>query len=59
VGKIEILRLKRECEKKWGNQFSLRDFHDRLLGAGELPIKMLEKALMGPEENESQTLGIG
>ena len=58
VGKIEILRLKRECEKRWGDQFSLRDFHDRLLGAGELPIKMLEKALMGPEENQSQALGI-
>jgi uncharacterized protein (DUF885 family) len=49
MGQIEILRLRGECEKKW-NDFSLRKFHDRLLSAGELPIPMLEKVLLRPED---------
>jgi uncharacterized protein (DUF885 family) len=36
-----------------GSQFSLQEFHDRLLGQGYPPIKIVRKAMLG---NDSPTL---
>lgn len=47
TGKLAILRLRREVEKRGGNNFSLRHFHDRLLQAGGLPLRLVEQLLLG------------
>jgi len=36
-----------------GSQFSLEEFHDKFLGAGIPPIKIVRKAMLG---NDSPTL---
>ncbi len=43
IGEIEIKRLREESKKIAGKNFDLRDFHDVVLGAGGLPLKILEK----------------
>ncbi|MGW5363440.1 DUF885 domain-containing protein [Actinopolymorpha pittospori] len=41
VGRLEIRRLRAEAEARLGQGFVLRDFHDTLLGNGNLPLSVL------------------
>lgn len=41
IGELEIRRIRSECEKRLGEQFDLRIFHDHLLSAGPLPLNVL------------------
>ena len=41
IGKKEILRLLDDYKKKEGDIFSLKEFHDRLLAEGSLPIPLI------------------
>jgi uncharacterized protein (DUF885 family) len=41
VGRLEIRRLRSEAEARLGRRFVLRDFHDTLLGHGNLPLSVL------------------
>jgi len=41
LGELEIWKLRRKAEKALGEKFSLRDFHDALLGNGALPLTMV------------------
>ncbi|MCX7642528.1 MAG: DUF885 domain-containing protein [Armatimonadetes bacterium] len=43
TGKMAILRLRDEVQKREGSEFSLKRFHDRLLQAGGLPIRLVER----------------
>jgi uncharacterized protein (DUF885 family) len=45
VGQIEIQRWRAEAADRAGSQFSLRDFHDRLLALGSLPLPALLREL--------------
>jgi len=45
IGKKQILELKKDCEKKLGKEFNLKEFHDRLIGYGSIPICLIRKAL--------------
>jgi len=45
TGKMAILRLRQECQRKEGSNFSLQRFHDRLLACGGLPIRLVEQML--------------
>jgi len=45
VGQIEIQRWRREAAERGGSAFSLRDFHDRLLALGSLPLPALLREL--------------
>jgi uncharacterized protein (DUF885 family) len=47
LGKNEILRLREEWRKQLGDSFRIGDFHDRLLGYGAPPIKILRMAMLG------------
>ncbi len=38
VGRLELIRLRREAAERLGGRFALRDFHDVMLGAGPLPL---------------------
>jgi uncharacterized protein (DUF885 family) len=47
LGKLQILKLRADLEKKEGAQFSLRQFHDDFLKQGFPPIKIVRRALLG------------
>jgi uncharacterized protein (DUF885 family) len=47
LGKLEILKLRADLEKKEGAQFSLKRFHDDFLRQGFPPIKIVRRALLG------------
>jgi uncharacterized protein (DUF885 family) len=43
IGELEILRLREEAKKALGNRFDLREFHEVVLGAGQLPLALLRQ----------------
>jgi len=49
MGKLEILKLREDYQRKMGAQFSLQDFHDRFIKAGNPPIKIVRRELMGKD----------
>jgi len=42
VGQMKILELRERAEKTLGGKFDIRQFHDEVLGAGALPMDVLE-----------------
>jgi uncharacterized protein (DUF885 family) len=53
LGKLQILKLREDYRKMRGNDFSLQEFHDRLMQQGGVPLKVIRKAMLG---NDSPTL---
>jgi uncharacterized protein (DUF885 family) len=53
LGKLQILKLREDYRKMRGNDFSLMEFHDRLMQQGGVPLKIARKAMLG---NDSPTL---
>lgn len=45
IGQFEIERWRADAEKRAGGSFSLRDFHDRLLAVGSLPLEAVAREL--------------
>lgn len=45
IGQLKILELREFASKKLGNKFDIRAFHDEVLGAGALPLDVLEKRI--------------
>jgi len=45
IGKLEIDRWRTAAAERGGQSFSLRDFHDRVLALGSLPLDVLEREL--------------
>ncbi|MGM9482273.1 DUF885 domain-containing protein [Roseateles sp. NT4] len=45
IGALKIQELRRRAEQKLGSKFSLAAFHDQVLGAGSLPLSVLEKRI--------------
>jgi uncharacterized protein (DUF885 family) len=43
IGEMKILELRRRAERELGESFDLREFHDRLLDEGSLPLDLLEE----------------
>jgi uncharacterized protein (DUF885 family) len=42
VGQLTILKLRSEAQNALGNKFDIRGFHDEVLGAGALPMEVLD-----------------
>jgi uncharacterized protein (DUF885 family) len=47
IGKLEILRLRDEAQKALGDRFDIRDFHDAVLRAGDIPLNLLGEQVRG------------
>jgi uncharacterized protein (DUF885 family) len=47
LGKLEIMKLRADLQKKEGSAFSLQRFHDEFLSQGFPPIKIVREALLG------------
>jgi uncharacterized protein (DUF885 family) len=45
VGQLTILRLRSEAQEALGTKFDIRAFHDEVLGAGALPMDLLERRI--------------
>jgi uncharacterized protein (DUF885 family) len=41
IGRLEIERLRREAETRLGKDFDIREFHDRVLESGSVPLAFL------------------
>jgi uncharacterized protein (DUF885 family) len=41
VGRLEIQRMRAAGERRLGDRFDIRSFHDTVLGSGSLPLPVL------------------
>ncbi len=49
LGKLEIMKLRSDLQKKEGASFSLEKFHDDFMRQGGAPIRIVRKALLGDD----------
>jgi uncharacterized protein (DUF885 family) len=49
LGKLQIMKLRSDLEKKQGANFSLQHFHDDFMRQGGAPIKIVRQALLGDD----------
>ncbi len=49
LGKLEIMKLRADVEKKQGKNFSLQKFHDAFLRQGFPPIAIIRRAMLGDD----------
>ena len=54
LGMLEIRRLRSLAEVELGEQFDIRDFHDRILENGSMTLPMTEKAVLAWIEKTKQ-----
>ena len=45
IGQLKMLGLRERAERQLGEDFDIRAFHDELLGAGALPLDLLEQRM--------------
>ena len=45
VGELKILQLREKAKAALGSGFDIKNFHDRLLGNGALPLSVLERVI--------------
>ncbi|WP_419195213.1 DUF885 domain-containing protein [Novipirellula herctigrandis] len=45
IGELKISEIRRQAERKLGDRFDIRAFHDRMLSAGSIPLSLLEKRM--------------
>ncbi|OFW65513.1 MAG: hypothetical protein A2Z12_02840 [Actinobacteria bacterium RBG_16_68_21] len=43
IGRLEIQRMRREAEQAMGDRFTIKGFHDTVLGSGLVPLGTLER----------------
>ncbi len=46
IGQLKIRELRAIAEKELGSKFDIAEFHDQLLNAGSLPLKVLEEKIL-------------
>jgi uncharacterized protein (DUF885 family) len=52
VGKLMMLKLRQDCKQQQGKAFSLKTFHDTLLGLGTAPIWLHRSVMLGGDEGD-------
>jgi uncharacterized protein (DUF885 family) len=45
MGQLKILELRAKAQNELGSKFDIRSFHDELLGAGALPLDVLQERI--------------
>jgi uncharacterized protein (DUF885 family) len=45
IGQLKMLALRERAERRLGDEFDIRTFHDELLGGGALPLDLLEQRM--------------
>ena len=45
IGELKLKELRAYATKELGEKFSIRDFHDQVLGSGSVPLDLLEKRI--------------
>ena len=45
IGQLKIVELRERAKKELGEKFDIRGFHDEVLGAGSLPLDVLEQRI--------------
>jgi uncharacterized protein (DUF885 family) len=45
IGQLTILRLREKAHSALGSRFDIKAFHDEVLGAGALPLDVLERRI--------------
>jgi len=56
LGKIQILKLRKDYEVQEGENFSLKKFHDELLNHGMLPIRLLREVMLKDQSKWGEVL---
>jgi uncharacterized protein (DUF885 family) len=46
LGKLQILKLRKDFQEQEGDKFNLKKFHDELLNHGMLPIRLLRELML-------------
>jgi hypothetical protein len=59
LGKVLLLQLRADQQRRLGSAFRLRDFHDALLRAGSLPISFHRRLLEGTAVRANSAGGAG
>jgi len=49
LGKLQIMKLRADLERKEGASFSLQQFHDDFMRQGGAPVKVVRRALLGDD----------
>lgn len=47
IGQLKILELRAKAEKEMGDKFSIKEFHNKVLESGSLPLALLEEKING------------
>jgi uncharacterized protein (DUF885 family) len=47
LGKLEILKLRSDYQRKMGSKFSLEQFHNEFIQQGGVPIKLIRHTMLG------------
>jgi uncharacterized protein (DUF885 family) len=42
IGRLEILRIRREAQERQGERFDIKEFHDAVLDCGSVPLGVLD-----------------
>jgi uncharacterized protein (DUF885 family) len=50
IGKLMLLKLRQDCRQQQGKSFSLRTFHDTLLGNGTAPFWLHRQLMLGTDD---------
>ncbi len=59
IGERKILELRAKAQQELGDRFSIRDFHDHLLGAGTMPLDMLDRRMKEWIEDQKRDMNDG
>ena len=46
LGKLQILKLRRDWQQQEGNKFTLQRFHDEMLRHGAPPVRLLRELML-------------
>ena len=56
LGKLQLLKLRRDFEKQEGAAYSLKRFHDAVCDHGQMPIRLLREILLKDSASWDETL---